>query len=47
MISRIRDEIGAIIRLRLKVGRIWKGFARCGEISKQVCTLYFTKRILS
>ena len=32
---------------RLKVGRIWKGFARCGEISKQVWTLYFTKRILS
>lgn len=24
-----------------------EGFARCGEISKQVWTLYFTKRILS
>ena len=47
MISRIRDEIGAIIRLRLKGGHIWKGFARCGEISKRVWTLYFTKRILS
>ena len=34
-------------RLRLKGGHIWKGFARCGEISKRVWTLYFTKRILS